>query len=83
MERIPCDPERECKYRDTTGCYEDIDHEYGPKKIYKDKVSKAFRELVIHKTVRCRADHERRHAEEPWPPKPSRDEMLRILDSGV
>lgn len=80
MERLPCDPERECKYRDTDrGCYEDIDHYYFPRKNYRDSVSKAFRELVVNKTVTCRALHDERHATQSPPPKPSRNEMLAVL----
>lgn len=80
MEVLPCDPDRECKYRDTErGCYSDIDHYYYPRRNYRDSVSKAFRELAVNKTLTCRQLHDERHASEPVPKKPSRNEMLIAL----
>lgn len=81
MESVPCNPDTECKYRDTErGCYQDVDHYYHPAYKYRDSVSKAFRELVIHKTLTCRQLHDNRHASEAPPPKPKRSEMLRIIN---
>lgn len=79
---IPCTPEQmaECKWADTRkGCYEDVHHEYWPRKEYKTKVEKAFRGLVMNQTVMCRSLHDEEHAGPP-PEKPTRDEMLEVIN---
>lgn len=77
MERLPCDPDRECKYDE---CREDIHHLYWPRKRYSDKVSRAFRNLAVNKVVICREAHDDIHASQLPPKKPSRNEMLEALN---
>lgn len=80
MESVPCDPDRECKYRDTSGCNQNVHHEYWPRRDYKDPTSKAFRELVINKTVMCHQAHDTLHFTTRPPKKPSRAKMLEVLN---
>lgn len=78
MERknIPC-PGGDCPVKRVEGkCYQDIHHEYWPKKDYKSDVEKEFRGLLVNQTFICRALHNAIHASQDPPEKPSRDEML-------
>jgi hypothetical protein len=79
VKRIPCNPEVECRFRETEGCFEDTDHFYFPARFYKTAIEKAFRQLEINKTRICRRLHEERHATELPPDKPAREEMLRVI----
>lgn len=79
MERIPCDPNRECRLRDTIGCFEDVDHEYWPSRQYRTPIEKQFRQLDENKTLICRDMHNERHATELPPPKPDRDVMIEAV----
>ncbi len=58
------------------GCFTDLHHLYFPRRDYKTNVEKQFRNLPENKEQLCRAEHNERHATEPPPLKPSRDEML-------
>lgn len=78
-EHIPCDPTIPCKYRTKGQCFEDIDHIYGPRDEYRTKLERAFRNHVLNKILRCRQDHENRHATEPFPQKPTVKEMRAFL----
>lgn len=79
MEKVPCTPSEDCKYRET-GCREDTHHIYYPRHAYKDSVSRAFRELAVNKVVVCRSVHDEIHADPTVPKKPTRNEMLQVLD---
>lgn len=80
MERKPCVPAWDCPYLDKpTGCFEDIDHKYGPRRSFKTKIEKDFRELEENKTLTCRREHDERHATEPFPDKPDRDFMIQAI----
>lgn len=82
MEYVPCPPERRenCQVFEAQGeCYEDIHHEYWPRRAYRDRVAKKFVRLAINQTVMCRAIHQDIHAEAP-PQKPTRDEMLEAIN---
>lgn len=80
MESIPCDSDRECKYRDTTGCYIDEHHLFWPRRKYRDKTSRDFKNLPDNKVDLCRQVHDDIHATEQPPKKPSRNEMLGALN---
>lgn len=83
MERVPCDPNRECRIRDTIGCFEDIDHEYWPSRQYRTPLEKEFRELPENKRQICRDLHNERHATESPPEKPSRREMISAVQQSM
>lgn len=78
-EHIPCDPARECRLRDTIGCFEDIDHLASPAKLYRRELEKDFRNHVLNKVLTCRDLHNERHATEGHKPKPTREEMQQFL----
>lgn len=80
MERMACNSELECKYRDTSGCNQNTHHEYWPRRNYKDPVAKEFRNLVINKTVMCHQAHDDLHRTTRPPKKPSRAKMLEVID---
>lgn len=81
METVPCDPDRECRYRDTTGCYIDEHHLFWPRRNYKDSVGRAFRNLPENKVDLCRQVHQDKHATEQPPKKPKRSQMLEALNA--
>ena len=58
-----CDPDRECRLRETIGCREDVHHEYYPRRevLGRGVVAAVFRELPENKTVKCRDAHNERH----------------------
>lgn len=58
------------------GCYTDTHHLFYPRRDYRTRVEKEFRELPENKEQLCRAVHNERHAMEGPPQKPSREEML-------
>lgn len=76
MERFPCDPERECRLRETIGCFEDVHHKKWPRRDYRTPVEKEYRELEDNKELSCRDRHNEIHATQRPPEKPSREEML-------
>jgi hypothetical protein len=76
MERQPCSQQDTCRLRDSKlGCREDVHHLFFPRRDYRKGLAREFRELEENKVRICRAEHERRHATEPIPEKPSADEM--------
>lgn len=75
MERLPCDPDRECKLRETIGCFEDVHHKQWPRRAYRSIIEKAFRELEENKVRICRDEHNERHATESPPDMPSHQYM--------
>lgn len=66
----------DCKYVGTEQCLLTIHHEFYPRRDYRTKIEKQFRELVINKTMLPRCEHDNLHATQTPPEKPSRDEML-------
>lgn len=58
------------------GCFTDVHHLYFPRRSYKSRVEKDFRNLPDNKEVLCRDEHNERHATELPPLKPTREEML-------
>ena len=80
MERIPCDPNAECKLRYTIGCFEDLHHEAYPKSAYRTKLEKKFRQHVMNKVVICRNLHNDGHAQNLPPKKPSPGEMKKLME---
>lgn len=78
IKRVPCDHSWDCPHLEW-GCFEDIHHEYHPKRIYRTKLEKKFRDHVLNKTVMCRRLHDEEH-KKPSPEKPSRDEMLAFFE---
>lgn len=75
MERVPCDPtvvntERCAVYRKIGKCFMDIHHLYHPRRDYKTKDEKEFRELDENKVNMCRDFHNMDHAVFPPPDKP-------------
>ncbi len=75
----------ECFVFRTTGeCFEDIHHEFHPRREYKTGLERKFREIPEFKTILCRASHQLIHAMidkriEPLPEKPDRVFMLNAL----
>ena len=83
MERFPCSPEdrENCRVFGLEGrCYEDVHHEYWPKSEYKTRIEREFRLLDENKILVCRALHNEIHARRRQSEKPSRNEMLRIIN---
>lgn len=78
-EHIPCDPERVCKLRETIGCYEDLHHEAWPRRAYRTKLERDFRNDVLNKVIICRAEHDDIHATTPPPQKPTVKQMREFL----
>jgi hypothetical protein len=70
MERFPCDPTRECRLRETIGCFEDVHHRQWPRRAYQSPVAKEFRDLDENKELTCRDRHNEIHATEMPPEKP-------------
>lgn len=79
-DRIPCNPDIPCKYRDTSGCYEDLHHEAWPRRDYITPLEKRFRNHVLNKVIICRAIHDDEHAQGLIPVKPHPAEMRKFLD---
>lgn len=79
MERFPCDSSRECRLRETIGCFEDVHHKQYPRRAYRNSVERDFRNLDKNKELTCRDRHNEIHATEFPPPKPSIDEMRQAL----
>ena len=75
MERFPCDPNRECRLRDTIGCFEDVHHKQWPRHDYRRPVEREFRNLDENKELTCRDRHNELHATQEPPEKPTRPEM--------
>lgn len=75
MERYPCDPERECRLRDTIGCFEDVHHRQYPRRDYRKPVERDYRNLDDNKELTCRDRHNEIHATESPPEKPTLREM--------
>lgn len=78
-EHIPCDPNRECKLRDTIGCFEDLHHEAWPRGAYRTKLEREFRNNVLNKVIICRDLHNDAHATQNPPQKPTVNEMKEFL----
>lgn len=79
MERIPCNPETECKYRELAiGCHMSRHHLFWPRRDYRKEIAREFRNLDENKVYVCRAIHDEYHLEEP-PEKPSLGEMRQAL----
>jgi len=82
MERVPCDPDRECKIREMGAqCFEDVDHIAHPRRDYKTPVEREFRALDAMKQKICRDRHNERHALNEAPAKPPREIMVRAIAS--
>ena len=81
-EFLPCDPERPCRVAEKLGraaCFEDVHHEAYPRREYRTRLEKAFRESPAVKVLICRALHNEIHATEQPPEKPSAGEMREII----
>lgn len=76
MEYFPCDPERECRLRDTVGCFEDVHHKVYPRREYKTGLPYRYRELPENKELTCRDRHNEIHATQAPPERPTREQML-------
>lgn len=78
MSRGECpNPRPECPYAELQGgCFSDEHHLFYPRVDYRDIIGSEFRELPENKEQICRWDHDERHATEPIPDRPSREEML-------
>ena len=74
MEGVVCNPTEDCKYYPS--CYQDSHHVYFPRRDYKTKIEKQFRNLPENLVEMCRLEHDNLHATQTPPEKPSRDEML-------
>jgi len=71
----------DCKIRAMGGvCFTDLHHEVWPRRFYRSRIEKKFRELICNKTVVCRAFHDEIHATLPPPVKPSRDQMCEMIN---
>lgn len=79
-EYIPCDPERECRLRETVGCFEDIDHLASPDRAYRTKLERQFKNHILNKVLTCRDLHNERHATEGHREKPSVRQMRQFLE---
>jgi hypothetical protein len=69
-------PRPDCKYADGGGCFSDTHHLFYPRRDYRTRVEREFRELPVNKEQICRSEHDERHAVEPVPQKPTKQEML-------
>lgn len=78
-EYIPCDPERACALRDTIGCSEDLHHEAWPRRAYRTRLERDFRNNVLNKVIICRDLHNETHATTPPPEKPTVKQMREFL----
>lgn len=78
-ERIPCDVQTPCKYREEDECFEDIHHEAHPKSAYRTQLEKKFREHAMNKVLTCRAVHDDEHAQRLPPIKPTVIEIKEFL----
>lgn len=80
MELIPCENEGACPVFEKEGrCRTDIHHTIFPRRNYKTKIEKKFRELDVNKVRICRLAHNALHATGIMPPKPTRDEMCEAI----
>lgn len=71
MEHIPCTNQDNCRLRNLgRGCFEDVHHEFYPRRMYQTPTEKRFRELDENKVRICRAEHDEIHAEWTIPEKP-------------
>jgi len=71
----------ECRYwKNKHGCRQNTHHLYYPKNDYTTPVEKEFRELQDNKVVLCMVEHDQLHKIEQPPMKPSRDEMLMVIN---
>lgn len=78
MSRENCPKENpECKYYPS--CFSDIDHYYFPANDYRKPIEKVFRALPENIELKCRADHDERHAKELPPIKPDLNFMLEAI----
>ena len=76
MERKPCNPTPECRVlKSEGGCREDVHHLYYPRRAYKTKLERQFRNLDENKILVCRALHNHIHATQEPPGRPSIDYM--------
>lgn len=73
-----CNPSPECKY--FPNCFEDVHHLYHPRSAYKTPLEKEFRRLGCNTMRLCRAKHDDIHAGSIVPAKPTRDEMLTVIE---
>lgn len=78
----PCSKEnKDCPLFITKrGCYEDVHHDFWPRRDYTTETEKAFRELEENKTRLCRAEHQDVHATEDIPLKPSLEVMRYAIE---
>lgn len=77
MEAIPCEPNDACKY--APHCFTSIHHLYWPARDYTTPLERLYRSLDENKIEMCREVHDRLHALEQPPEKPTREEMLHEL----
>lgn len=77
---MSCTPEQmaECPLQTH---YQDTHHLYFPRRAYRSRVEKQYRELPPHKVEICRNDHNELHATELPPTKPPYNEMVRAIAS--
>jgi hypothetical protein len=81
MEQIPCNPELECRYRDSKlGCRADVHHLFFPANLYKQGLAKTFRELECNKVRECRNLHDLEHHVFQEPDMPSRETMQAAVE---
>lgn len=81
-EHAPCPAESlgQCPVFEAEGeCYEDTHHEYWPRSEYRTKVEREFRGLEVNQIEICRWLHNQIHAERRRSGKPSRKEMLNVI----
>ncbi len=69
---------QDCPYFEE-GCYSDVHHEYFPRRNYRTKIEKQFRELPANKEQLCRLAHDILHLTERPPIKPDRDVMITAI----
>jgi len=75
MER-PC--METCEWQVCNGV--DKHHLYYPRRAYKTRIEKRFRNMAVNVVEMCVNEHRTLHDEEEPPVKPSREEMLKVLN---
>jgi hypothetical protein len=79
MERVPCEPNPNCKFYKSGSCYKNRHHLYYPRSDYRTPLEKQFRSASEHIVTLCRSQHEQLHLKTKPPEKPSPDTMREVL----
>ncbi len=82
MERVPCEPNPECKFYKNDSCYRNRHHIWYPRNQYQTPLEKRFRNHPDNIQIMCRMAHELIHLTQEPPEKPLPEVMRLFLDGG-